>query len=484
MAKNLQTKTVSPLKAGQTVTPDGGYSGLSKVTLTALPDLTPENIPLGITIGAVTGTAKVSVSDETPEDFVSPDPNYPEPGTVEDADLTYRTLTGGDHTGDKLILADNNGNITYGYLDDPAVDTVQYGRMDLPDAESVRKENRPYAFIYHNNLDPNIFLLVCGSSQPYITVSDGKLKTKADTCEGYRCTPGEIRSDTPKGDKVWTHASTNTNKDCTWGYATNLIWSDHDIYDDNGTLYYKAIPPVKHLSGGFTITRYDPLTMEFAAKGWRRLSYHVDTGEWLYDDFTTTPSTGWNYLSNLRACTRSDLTYRSLPVWPKTGTRVESFSADMTAWTKNGPAAKAFTAITYDGTNDENLCRYTGAGMFEYIGFPVQLTAGRTYAFVMDYRCPAGVTGQYAPPYAPYIGFFPTAVLSSDAEAYPTAYASRRLPVEAVEEYQRYVCTYTPVVSMTVAVTIGLGSTLDGVDTEFGFRNLSLWELPEESEEE
>ena len=58
---NLQTKTVAPTTASQEVTPDAGFTGLSKVTVEAVTsaideDIVPENIKKDVDILGVVGT--------------------------------------------------------------------------------------------------------------------------------------------------------------------------------------------------------------------------------------------------------------------------------------------------------------------------------------------------------------------------------------------------------------------------------------------
>jgi hypothetical protein len=57
----LQEKTVAPSTSAQNVTPDTGYDGLSKVTVSAVTsaidsDIQPENIKKDVDILGVTGT--------------------------------------------------------------------------------------------------------------------------------------------------------------------------------------------------------------------------------------------------------------------------------------------------------------------------------------------------------------------------------------------------------------------------------------------
>lgn len=481
---NYQTKSAVPSDTDVTVTPDAGYDALAKVLVEAAGNLQPHNIRKGITIFGKEGTMEVAVSSEVPDDFKSNDPENPDPGTIEDADRVYRRLVRADPPADKFLLVDTLGNITYGYMEPSTVTAAQYGGVDLPPIWTSRSipnydvDYAPYVTIFYDSTAKQYDLY--RTSVP--TYFNGTYCMAASF--PYRKVTYTLETD--NGQTIWDMYSNDYKTDKAWAVGGSLtsgkytlIYHNYDIYNADGTLYRGTSQAVEYPTGGFTIKRYDAATTEFAAVGWRRLSYHVDSGEWVYDDFTATPSTGWNYLKHLMMCTRDTLQYRYRPIWPKEGTQVESVAADMTAWTKNVPAQSAFTSIAYDRTGDENICQYTGVGMFEYIGFTVKLTMGKTYIFALDYACPSGVTGEYANPYAPYFGFFPTSVLSSDADAYGAAYSARKLPVEAIAEAQTFACTYTPIATMTVAAAIGLGSTLDGVATEFRFKNMALWELPQ-----
>lgn len=74
--------------------------------------------------------------------------------------------------------------------------------------------------------------------------------------------------------------------------------------DNDGNITYW------YLSDDFTITSYDPITTEFKATGAIRMAYHTNgesAGTWTLDDFTSAESGGWNYLKNIRSCTRKKL---------------------------------------------------------------------------------------------------------------------------------------------------------------------------------
>ena len=74
-----------------------------------------------------------------------------------------------------------------------------------------------------------------------------------------------------------------------------------------------------YLYPDFEITYYDPTTTNFKAVGWRRVSKHTTgelAGQITKDDFTRQESGGWNYLKNIRYCTREKLYYKGVEVWP------------------------------------------------------------------------------------------------------------------------------------------------------------------------
>lgn len=84
-----QSKTVSPTTSNQTITPDSGYNGLSKVIINAVtssidPDIQASNIKKGVEILGVTGTYEApipvtqskTISPTTSQQIITPDDGY------------------------------------------------------------------------------------------------------------------------------------------------------------------------------------------------------------------------------------------------------------------------------------------------------------------------------------------------------------------------------------------------------------------------
>lgn len=300
-----ESKTVTADPAGMTILPDEGYSGMLKAIIAAEPNFQPWNLVDGIEAWGITGTAKPAVSTAPPTNL---------PVDKDDADTAYEDATGAAPTeADYFILADNDGNITYGYMQ--SASTALYNGVELPDIESVwtDKETYPYACIFDQN--SNLYkteLFLALTSEPIY--SDGT---------NFICPGKSIRYfiDVDSADvtyHVWGHSFISNSDYSLFSddMPQRFYWSNYDLYLD-GSVYLAASDPVP--SGGFTITYYDPSTTEFKATGWTRLSYHTtgeNAGQWTFDDFTSEASAGENYLKNIRYCTREKLYWQGYEVWP------------------------------------------------------------------------------------------------------------------------------------------------------------------------
>lgn len=146
---------------------------------------------------------------------------------------------------------------------------------------------------------------------------------------------------------------------------------------------------------------------------------------------------------------------------------------NMNEWWRNQPAANAYTSISYDATKEENICQYTGVGMFEVIGIPLALEAGKTYTFTVQFYTPNIITGDYANPYAPYIAFIPFGAFGTDADPYPSVYAFTKLALSTAD-YIEYSVTYTPGSTVLGGAAFVMGSTTDGVPCELRLKNINL----------
>ena len=428
----LQAKTAVPSNVDVEVTPDDGYAALSAVNIAAALNLKPWNIRKGKTLFGVAGTADIAVTTEVPSDI---------PVNKDDADTAYEEAVGSapkDEDGndlDMMTLADDNGNITYGYFLQGAANgsangTCLYNGVELPDINAVwtDKETYPYAVIVPIE---GVTVVHFTSAVTYSNSNFGDypvgtaytlyvLENNSWRFVDEGVTDTEI-SDTPTSAIIWTsHDILNTTDGTVYlaasdpiplDYNTIIRWDgntegrvtfDLDDYtslvkvsdyvmsademrncvigvvalttgavsafkaagyisdgtlriDEKETVGYTALSTnvmsiiyvmslefgeetgtyilanksdvmrVNLLAynpaspSGFTITTYDPSTTNFAAVGWRRLSYHTTgelAGQWTYDDFSTTASSGGNFLKNIIQCSREKLYYNGAEVWP------------------------------------------------------------------------------------------------------------------------------------------------------------------------
>lgn len=337
-----QEKTATPTGEQFDVLPDDGYDALSKVTVAGDSALKPWNIPEGTTIYGVVGTAKLAVSTDPPADL---------PVSKDDADaaLVENDATADTSAYDLMVLAQDDGNITYCYLD-KGNGKCLYNGVELPEINSVwtDKETYPYAFIFKKRDTTDYFCGLVLTLEPMLKTwedSSGTnvtIKASNTNYSVYRLLTAESTG--------WTFINNLTNSTMAVT-GENNIWCNTDILNEDGTVYLAKSDPVP--SGGFTITSYDPITTEFKANGWRRLSYHTtgeQAGTWTYDDFTDTESGGWNYLKNIRSCSREKLYYQGVEVWPN---MLYKQSLADSGWATISKISKSGNAESYYSIGDE-----------------------------------------------------------------------------------------------------------------------------------
>ena len=188
-----------------------------------------------------------------------------------------------------------------------------YNGINLPARPEWDSENYPYACISYSLTYYHLYI----STVKQYMGEDGSTHWAASgTYTRYRVRPSA-------GETEWTLMEeeseiTSTNVGSDYNIGSNVKWANFDVLNEDGTLYLAASDPIE-LTGGFQITYYDPTTTEFKAIGWRRQSFHTtgeNAGKWTHDNFYDTPSKGWNYLKNIRSCTRDKLYYKGYEVWP------------------------------------------------------------------------------------------------------------------------------------------------------------------------
>ena len=95
---NLQSKTVTPTKAQQNITPDSGYFGLSDVTVNAIPDNFQDVTP--VTAGAADVLATKVIVDATGRSVAGTMPNIGAVNAeIDGLNTTSYTIPKGYHSG-------------------------------------------------------------------------------------------------------------------------------------------------------------------------------------------------------------------------------------------------------------------------------------------------------------------------------------------------------------------------------------------------
>jgi hypothetical protein len=101
---NLQSKSVTPTKAQQNITPDSGYFGLSDVTVNAIPDNFQDVTP--VTAGAADVLANKVIVDATGKSVAGTMPNVGAVNAeIDGLNTTSYTIPKGYHSGaGKVVL--------------------------------------------------------------------------------------------------------------------------------------------------------------------------------------------------------------------------------------------------------------------------------------------------------------------------------------------------------------------------------------------
>lgn len=124
--------------------------------------------------------------------------------------------------------------------------------------------------------------------------------------------PPPVDPENPEPDEVPTEDKYDAVYRATWGEDPPDDWF---LLADNLGNVTKGYM----FGDDFSIIDYDPATTEFKAIGWRRVSWHTtgeSAGTFSTKSFLDEASTGWNYLNNIRRCTRETLYYNDVEVWP------------------------------------------------------------------------------------------------------------------------------------------------------------------------
>lgn len=271
--------------------------------------LKPWNVAKGVTIFGVTGTLDVDNS------------KWPTNAPIEEdvVDITVKKYDVRADINDKFVLMQDDGNITVGYpLKEIETNKAFYNGHKLPDIG-----NAATLYIFRRKTGEYI----------YYTLNKG--------CEAYTYIAWNSESQqyfmyrSQDSAQHWSRYALGSNgvwsyEDGTGYYGTSMvtigdvevIWIGSDILNTDKTVLHHAAAYTyaQEANDLFTITSYDEDTTEFKARCWLRASYHT-TGEYAgqitIDDFMYSESEGWNYIKNIRYCTRDALYFGDRIIWPK-----------------------------------------------------------------------------------------------------------------------------------------------------------------------
>lgn len=270
--------------------------------------LKPWNIAKGISIFGVTGTLEPNSG------------KWPGPAPEDEIDTAVKKTDVRADTTDKFVLMQDDGNITVGYpLKDVYTGMAFYNGVKLPDIGNgatyyIFRRDSDGAYIYlkfNKGCEAYSYIMWSVPQQEYQMV---RREAEAIYYSIYVLKDG-----------VWKYEDGNgTGSGISLGRACKgeLIWAGSDVYNADDTVLHHAsyytYAPEDDVS--FTITAYDPVTTEFKARCWLRAAYHTTgslAGQITVDSFVDTESGGWNFIKNMRYCTRDALYYGEQVIWQK-----------------------------------------------------------------------------------------------------------------------------------------------------------------------
>lgn len=362
------SKTVTFNGVTVEIGPDEGYDGIRKVILSGDPNLRDINIVDAITMYGVMGSAKVAVSDGTEWPFPAPvDPENPQPGEVPGKDKFDDEADEDTDTDDYIVLADDKGNITVGYLSAGEGGLYDYGGVKFHAFPEWDVEAYPHAYAFKNEWGAYYFYAF---DAPVVYVSDKEIRTTKLPVRYVSCCEND------GGYSLWSDPAPNVESAVRTFYSLP-IWLNTPLTDAEGNVIMSAST---HTPIGFTIVDYDTASTEFRASEWERIAYHTtgtDAGKITKDVFDNIHSGGWNYLKHLRGCSRERLHYYGVEIWPNLGGNIASwettFEGDITA-DYRGTGSFGYTSGMINAPTPGVAFGYGQHGTFYRITF-----GGKTY---------------------------------------------------------------------------------------------------------
>ncbi len=271
--------------------------------------LKPWNIAKGVTIFGVTGTLEFDDSQWPPDAPIDED----------EVDVTVKKYDVRADITDKFVLMQDDGNITVGYpLKEIDTNMAFYNGHKLPDVgtgATVYIFTRDGEYIYYQlrkGCEAYSYVMWDNDRQIYVLTGSGD---SAQHWTRWVLKDGAWESE--YSSNILGSSLVNIG-----GEGIEVIWAGADILAEDMTVLHSAAACtyVQEAKDLFTITSYDEETTEFKARCWLRASYHTTgehAGQITIDDFVSTESEGWNYIKNIRYCTRDALYFGDEVVWSK-----------------------------------------------------------------------------------------------------------------------------------------------------------------------